>query len=92
MDANNADVLASANARRSAQAAERNARIAAVLLTRRLPDSGRAVAEARAANPELGWPELAASIGLSKNQAVSVWRRLLIANPDLAAGEAGDRT
>ena len=68
-------LLRAASASRAAAASERDVRLAAELLGLPLPPHMRAVVEARAANPGATWPEVAETIGISRDAACSLWRR-----------------
>lgn len=77
---------AQANAARSASAANRDAEVALALLADwpdGWPSDYRRVTEARAAHPDWTWAQIGGSLGLSKDAAVSCWRRL--------TGPAGSR-
>ena len=43
----------------------------------RCPDSYRRVAEARIASPGASWRQVAAALGMTKDQAAGIYRRLL---------------
>jgi DNA-directed RNA polymerase specialized sigma24 family protein len=74
-------LLRAVSARRSAAASERDVRLAAEILLRPLPPRMRAVVEARAANPGATWPEVAETLGISRDAACSLWRRALKRRP-----------
>lgn len=75
------EAVRAANARRAADAAERDVKLAAELLGVPLPPNMRAVVDARAANPGASWGGVAETIGVSKDAAVSLWRRALKRRP-----------
>lgn len=79
-----AEVIASlraAGARRGADAAERDAKIARQLLGLPLPPRMRGVVEARAEGSGATWPEVAETLGMTVNAAASLWRRALRRRP-----------
>ena len=72
--------LASLNAERTRQAGHRDAdvaRRALEILGDQCSQRTRKVAEARIASPEASWSEIAAKLGLNKNQAAGLFRRLI---------------
>jgi hypothetical protein len=84
-----------ANATRSVAAAQRDvirARTALATLGPRCGERARSVAEARIADPDASWREIGDRLGLTKDQAIGLFRRLM-ARTDVrrALGEgAGD--
>lgn len=69
-----------ANAERTSRAGRRDAERAAralEVLGDRCSDRMRAVAEARIARPEASWNEIGASLGMTKDQAASLFGRLM---------------
>lgn len=76
-DAERIAILGAASASRAADASERDVKLAQELLGLPLPPRMRAVVAARAGNPGASWPEVAESIGISRDAACSLWRRAL---------------
>jgi hypothetical protein len=76
-DAERIAILGAASASRAVAASERDVKLAAGLIALPLPPNMRAVVEARAANPGASWPEVAESIGMTRDAACSLWRRAL---------------
>jgi hypothetical protein len=70
--------LLTANRRKQVAAAERDAQLARVILESGvdMPGRWRQVAEARASMTGASWAEVGASVGLSKDAAISYFRRL----------------
>jgi hypothetical protein len=72
-------VLAEYNAARALTAATRDAAVARSLIDRGgLSRQQAAVAGARWSHPDWSWGQVAASLGLSKDQAVGTFRRLAV--------------
>ena len=72
--------FATFNAERTRQAGYRDAgmaRRALEVLGEQCSQRMRAVAEARIAAPEAPWSEIAAHLGLTKDQAIGLFRRLM---------------
>lgn len=78
-----------ANADRKAAAAARDtnlARRALDLIGDRCPPGHRVVAEARIADPDASWREIATRLGLTKDQVIGRFRRLVgcvLDHPDI---------
>ena len=73
-------ISAAHNAARSRAAGHRNAGSAAMILARLGATASprqRLVAEAKIATPEASWSEIAAMLGMTKDQAAGVFRRFL---------------
>lgn len=65
-----------ANFHRTAAAGIRDAELAERALSGTLPEHVARVARARAAKPTAPWKEIAADLGMTKDQAAAIFRRL----------------